>query len=105
MRDPSGLECVQIFRRFAGRDIAERTCAGTYFPHDHHGGVSLAPAFSDVWTACFFADGHKFVVTHDACGFRVPFTTRRSDPDPRGFLWLWIVRPPRLFGMALFRNF
>lgn len=56
LRNPARFEYIQSVW-FAGRHVAKGTAAGAGLAHDHHGGVALFPAFTDVWAGGFFAHG------------------------------------------------
>ena len=95
------LERIQRVRP-AGGDVAEGAAAGADVAHDHHGGVTLAPAFAGIGATRLFADRHQLVFAHDAAGFVIPVAGWCLHPDPAWLLRLGIVRAMRLFGMALF---
>ena len=72
MSDAAGLEGVQG-GGFARGDIAKGTAARADLAHDHHGGVTLAPAFTNIGTTRLFADRHQLFVAQDIAGFAVTF--------------------------------
>ena len=57
---------------FARGNIAERTSPRADLTHDHHGGVTLAPAFAHIRTTRLFAHGHQIVLAHDLPGLPIP---------------------------------
>ena len=105
MRDATRLERVKIFGRLARCNVAKGASARADLAHDHHGRVTLAPAFADVWTARFFANGDKLVVAHDLGRVLIAFSAGRFYTDPVGFFRLRTVRTPLFFRVPLFWDF
>ena len=86
-------------RRQAGRDIAEGAGARADLAHDHHGGVLLGPAFTDIGAAGLLADGDQIVLAHDLLGFAIDRRAGRPHADPVRLAQHFAVRPMRLFRM------
>ena len=91
--------------RFARRHVTERAATGANLAHDHHGGVTLAPAFASVRACGLFTDGRELVVAHNSGSFLIPVRSRCLNTDPRRLLRLSVVWAVRLFRVPLIRNF
>ena len=99
-RDPARLEHVQLLRP-PRRDVAERAAPRADLAHDHHGRVTLAPAFPDVRAAGLLADRRQTVLAHDPAGPEIALTTRRLHPDPVRLAQNRRIRLVRLLRMPL----
>ena len=55
LSDAARLKRIQRVRA-AGGHIAERTAPGADLAHDHHSGVALGPAFTNIGAGGLFAD-------------------------------------------------
>ena len=102
---PARLEHIQIFWWFPGGNIAKGTGPCAHFPHDHHRRMALIPAFSHIWAAGLFTDGHKLMFTHNFACLLIALSHRGFNANPRRLFRLRIVRPFGFFRMALLGNF
>ena len=98
-RDIAGLGRIERPGQ-ARLHIAESAGPRAGVAHDHHGGVRLGPAFADIGTGRFLADGMEIVFAHDRAGGGIFAGDRRLDPDPVGLAENLLVGPVRLFGVA-----
>jgi hypothetical protein len=104
MGDPARLEGVQCLR-LAGGHVAEGTAPRADLAHDHHGGVTLAPAFADIGAARLFADRDKLLRPDDVARGLVTLAHRGLHPYPVRFFRLRGIGAMRLFGVALVGKF
>src|ERR1051326_2604419 len=65
-------------------DRAEATAACADAPEDHEGGGFMAPALSNIWAACLFADGVEFFAAHEVSEVVVVFSFGRAHFEPFG---------------------
>ena len=96
----AGFKRVQRLR-LAGRDIAKGAAARADLAHDHHGRVTLAPAFADIWAARLFADGHQLLRLQNIARLLVALGRGGLDADPKRFLRLLLIGAMCLLGVAL----
>jgi len=83
----------------AGAHVTESACARAGIAHDHEGRVLLRPALANVGTARFLANGHEFVLAHDALRLG-PFGGAGSlYADPRRLAQYW-----RVGAVCIFRD-
>ena len=88
----SGRDMLRLQRihcaRHAGLHIAEGAGAGAGVAKDHHRRVLLGPAFTDVGTRRFLADGGEIEFAHQPPRLMIAFADGRLDPDPVGLALL-----------------
>ena len=85
-------------------DVAEGAGPRAGVAHDHHGGVLLGPALTDVGAACFLTHGDKFVGFDDLARLGIHRRARHLHSDPLGLTQQCVVRTVGLFGMARARR-
>ena len=81
----------------AGTDIAERARAGAGVAHNHHGGVLLRPALTDVRTSGLLTNGDEIIVADDLAGLVEHWRTRRANAYPVRLAQNRAFRPVDLF--------
>jgi len=84
--------------------VAEGAGPRARVAHDHERRVLLFPAFADIGTARFLANGDEAVLAHDFLRFREFFGAGRLDPDPGRFSGDRLIGPMRFLGMARARD-
>ena len=99
----AGFEHIKRLR-LACCYVAKRAAARADLAHDHHGGVTLVPAFAQVGAPSLFADGRYLVCAHNLQRFVVARTGPRLDADPVRFRQPWSFGAARLFRVALVGN-
>ena len=93
--DPGGLAGIERTRK-PGLDIAESAGAGANVTQDHESRMLFLPAFANIGTARFLADGDE-TMHLDELSRRPLRRAWRLDPDP---IWLArhrLIRPVRFF--------
>ena len=69
----------------AGRHIAEGAAPRADAAHDHHGSMTLGPAFAAVRTSCLVADGGQTLGTQDVACLAIGGPLSTGHPYPAGF--------------------
>src|SRR5438093_1388817 len=84
-RSRSGRDMLRLERIHGARHprlhVAEGAGPGAGIAQDHHRSVLLGPAFADVGTRRFLADGREIELAHEAPRRVIAFAHRRLDAD------------------------